>query len=77
MQYFRAEIDDRLVAVLRVTDKGEAFRLSRSRPTWERAPDLDRLARALPVDLLSWDAVDEETALSAAAELGGGPAFLR
>ena len=71
MQFFRAEIEGRLVAVVRLTEDGEAFRLSRSRPTWERVPELDRLVRALPADLIYWDAVEESVALSAAAELRG------
>ena len=69
MQFFRAEIEGRLVAVVRLTDEGEAFRLTRNRPTWQRVPELDRLARTLPADLLSWDPVEESVALSAAAEL--------
>ena len=72
MQYFRAEIDGRLIAVVRLTDAREAFRLSRSRPTWERVPELDRLARGFPGDLLYWDAVEESVALAAAAELERG-----
>jgi hypothetical protein len=69
VQFFRAEVEGRLIAVVRLTDDGQAFRLSRNRPTWERVPELDRLTRALPGDLIYWDAVDEATAQSAAAQL--------
>ena len=70
MQFFRAELEGRLIAVARVDDRGEAYRLTRSRPTWERVPELDRLAHFTAVDAIYWDAVDESTARSAAAELG-------
>ena len=69
MQFFRAELDGRLVAVVRVTDGGAAYRLTRSRPEWERVPDLDRLVRQLPADQIYWDPVDEDIAQSAVAEL--------
>ena len=69
MQFFRAEIDGRLVALVRLDDDGHAFRITRNRPGWERVPDLDRLARDLPADRLFWDPVDEATARSSAAEM--------
>ena len=74
MLYFRAELDGPLVAVARLTEDGRAYRISRNRPQWERSPQLDRLARRLPSDLLHWELVDRATGEASADELAGAGA---
>lgn len=71
VRFLRAEIDGRLIAVARVDDGGAAYRLGRNYRSWMRVPDLDRLAKFLPVDQLFWVEVDVETSRSSVAELGG------